>query len=212
MKTIPRNKAAGVDEITTEAILACGEIGITWLTTIFHKIWKERKVPENWQRAVQLLIWKKKSSKKDCCTCRGMSLLSHTGKIYSKILERRNRYKVEPLPSDAHIGFRKVRGCTDAIFVLRQQSEKAIECNRELNIVFVDQVKAFDRVNRDKPCTVLETYNLKGQFLDNFRAIYAKSMSSVRTPNELTYLFQVTTGVRQGVSYHHSCSLYTWKR
>ena len=78
-----------------------------------------------------------------------------------------------PLLSDADMGFRKVRGCTDAIFVLRQQSEKAIEYKRELNLVFVDQEKAFDRVNRDTLCRVLETYNVKGQFLDNFRAIYA---------------------------------------
>lgn len=35
VKISPRNKAAGVDGITTEVILACGEIGIQWLTTIF---------------------------------------------------------------------------------------------------------------------------------------------------------------------------------
>ena len=48
------------------------------------------------------------------------------------------------------MGFRKGRGCTDAIFTLRQLSEKVTEHDRELNIVFVDQEKAFDRVNRDK--------------------------------------------------------------
>ena len=58
MKTSPRNKATGVDEITTEAILACGGTGMTWLTAIFKKAWKERKVPEDWQRAVLIPIWK----------------------------------------------------------------------------------------------------------------------------------------------------------
>ncbi|XP_005110016.1 uncharacterized protein LOC101854755 [Aplysia californica] len=52
MKNSPRNKAAGIDGITTEAILACGETAITWLTTIFQKVWRERKIPEDWQRAV----------------------------------------------------------------------------------------------------------------------------------------------------------------
>ncbi|XP_076061602.1 uncharacterized protein LOC143037349 [Oratosquilla oratoria] len=60
LKTSPRNKAAGIDGITTEAILACGETGITWLTTIFQKAWTEKKVPEDWQRAVVVPIWKKK--------------------------------------------------------------------------------------------------------------------------------------------------------
>jgi len=137
LKTSPKNKAAGIDGITTEAILACGEIGITWLTTIFQKAWTERKVPEDWQRAVVVPIWKRKGSKKDCSTYRGISLLSHTGKMYAKILEQRTRYKVEPLLSEAQMGFRKGRGCTDAIFALRQLSEKTIEHNKELNLVFI---------------------------------------------------------------------------
>ena len=53
-------------------------------------------------------------------------------------------------------------------------------------------------VNREKLCRVLETYNVKGHILDNIRAIYANSMSSVRTPNGLTHWFQIASGVRQG--------------
>ncbi|KAI8519496.1 hypothetical protein Bbelb_027530 [Branchiostoma belcheri] len=62
----------------------------------------------------------------------------------------------EPTILKSEMGFRKGRGCTDAIFALRQLSEKAIEYNKELNLVFVDQEKAFDRVNREKLWTVLE--------------------------------------------------------
>ena len=110
VRTSPRNKAAGVNEIITEAILACGETGITWLTTIFQKAWNERKVHEDWQRAVIVPIWKKKGIKKDCDKYRGISLLSHTGKICAKILKQRTRHKVEPLLSDVQMGFRKGRG------------------------------------------------------------------------------------------------------
>ena len=77
------------------------------------------------------------------------------------------------------MGFRKGRGCTDAIFALRQLSEKVIEHDRELNIVFVDQEKAFDRANRDKLWQTLELYNTQGQLLDSIRAIYANSLSAV---------------------------------
>lgn len=41
------------------------------------------------------------------------------------------------------------RGCTDAIFSLRQINEKAIEHRHEMNIAFTDQKSAFDRVNRE---------------------------------------------------------------
>jgi hypothetical protein len=72
-------------------------------------------------------IWKKKGSKKDCETYRGICLLSHVGKMFTTILERRIRPKVEYQLSNAQCGFRKGRSCTDAIFTLRQISEKAIE-------------------------------------------------------------------------------------
>ena len=129
---------------------------------------------------------------------RGISLLSHVGRMYAKVLEQRARYKVEPFLSQAQMGFRKGRGCKGAIFSLRQLSEKVIEHDRELNIVFVDQEKAFDRVNRDKLWQTLELYHIQGQLLDNIRAIYANSMSAVRTSGGLTDWFDITSGVRQG--------------
>ena len=84
------------------------------------------------------------------CTEASRSLLSHVGKMYAKVLEQRARYKTEPFLSEAQMDFRNGRGCTDAIFALRQLSEKVIERDRELNIVFVDHEKPFDIVNRDK--------------------------------------------------------------
>ena len=139
IKTSPKNKSRGIDGITTEAILASGEIGITWLISIFQKAWMERKVQDDWQRAVIVPIWKKKSSKRDRGMYRGSSLLSHVGKMYAKVLEQLARYKVEPFLNQAQMGVRKGRGYTDAIFALRQLSEKVIEHHRELNSVFVDQ-------------------------------------------------------------------------
>ena len=138
VKTSPKGKATGVDDITTEAIHVFCETGIT---TIFQKAWEERRVPEDWQKAIVVPMWKKKGSKKDCSSYRGISLLSHVGKMYAKILELRTRAKTEHLLSDAQFGFRKGRGCTDAIFALRQLCERVIEYDQDLHLVFVDQEK-----------------------------------------------------------------------
>ena len=64
--------------------------------------------------------------------------------------------------------------------------------------MFVDQEKAFDRVNRDKLWKVLEQYGVIGQLIDNIRAIYANSRSAVRTASGKSDWFPVTSGVRQG--------------
>ena len=140
--------------------MACGEVGVKWITTIIQKAWDEREVPEDWKNAIVIPIWKKKGSRKDCSTYRGLSLNSHVGKLYAKILEQRARAKAEYYLSNAQFGFRKGRGCTDAVFALRQLCERAVEHNRALQLVFVDQEKAFDRVDREKLWRVLEQYNI----------------------------------------------------
>jgi len=155
-------------------------------------------VPTDWQRAIVIPIWKKKGSKRDCGKYRGISLLSHVGKMFSKILEKRIRPIVEPQLSESQFGFRKGRGCTDAIFALRQLCEKGIEFNKDLYMVFIDQEKAFDRVNREMLWKVMEEYGVKGQLLNSVRALYKDSQCTVRTRSGQTKWFQVTSGVRQG--------------
>ena len=72
---------------------------VNWLEKIFNKAWKERKVPEDWQKAVVVPIWKNKGNKKDFETYRGISLLSHVGKMYA--MEGWTRPKLEPQLSRA---------------------------------------------------------------------------------------------------------------
>ena len=69
---------------------------------IFQKVWKERKAPDDWQYAVVVPIWKKIGSKKDCRDYRGISLLAYDDNMYAD-----TRYKVEPLLSEAQMGFRQ---------------------------------------------------------------------------------------------------------
>ena len=75
--------------------------------------------------------------------------------------------------------------------------------DQDLHLVFVDQEKTFDRVNRDKLWKVLEQYGVMGQLLDNIRAIYANSKSAVRTASGTSDWFPVTSGVRQGCNLSH---------
>ena len=191
-------KAAGIDGITTEMVLACGEIGVRWLWKVFDAAWLQRKVPSDWQRSIIVPVWKKKGSKKDCGKYRGISLLSHVGKMYAKILECRVRAIVEHQLADAQFGFRPSRGCTDAIFALRQLGERAIEFEEDLMVAFIDQEKAFYRVERNKLWAVVEDYGVHGHLLDAIRALYENSKCMVRTDCGDTDWFMVTSGVRQG--------------
>ena len=89
--------------------------------------------PEDWGRAVITPIYKKKE-KLDCNNYRGISLLSHTGKVMTKILQLRIKERTETILSDAQAGFRPgiEVPTNDQLFTLRQLTEKYLERGKKL--------------------------------------------------------------------------------
>ncbi|VDP36266.1 unnamed protein product [Heligmosomoides polygyrus] len=62
-----------------------------WLAGFFNLVVKEKKVPECWRQSTTIPIWKKKGSPADCSNYRPIRLLSHSMKIFERILDRRIR-------------------------------------------------------------------------------------------------------------------------
>ena len=58
------------------------------LHSIYHKIWKPQKWPQDWKRSVFIPIPKKGNAKK-CSNYCTIALISHTSKVMPKILQAR---------------------------------------------------------------------------------------------------------------------------
>ena len=80
---------------------------------------------------------------------RGISLLSVVGKVYGRVLINRIRDKTENVIAEVQSGFRRGRGCTDQIFIVRHICEKYLGKGKGVYLAFLDLVKAYDRVDRD---------------------------------------------------------------
>lgn len=99
-------KAPGCDEIFPEMLKFMSDSAVKELTFIYNRVWQEKKVPEDWSRAVILPIYKK-GDPKHCGNYRGISLLCVVSKIYETILEKRLRGVIEPQLKDQQSGFRQ---------------------------------------------------------------------------------------------------------
>ena len=89
-----------------------------WMTRVFNVAWNHGRVPTDWGKAVVCPIYKK-GDKTVCGNYRGISLLSHTGKICERILENRLRNIEEQHLGEWQHGFRPGRGTTDLVFVMK---------------------------------------------------------------------------------------------
>ena len=133
--------------------------------------------------------------RRECSQYRGISLLSQPSKVFARILEKRIIYIVEPQLSENQFGFRKNKGCSDAIFILRQLQEKHIEWNEPLYMAFIDQEKAFDRVVRAELWKCLTERGIFVELLRAVQSLYICSQAAVRTREGETDWFEVKCGV-----------------
>ncbi|CAK0845642.1 unnamed protein product [Prorocentrum cordatum] len=75
----------------------------------------------------------------------------HTPHLLSSIvLHMRMQESIEAYFTEEQYGFRKGRGCDNALHVLRLVAEKSAEWGEELWVATLDVEKAFDRVSRDQ--------------------------------------------------------------
>ena len=147
LRRMKKGKAVGPDELPVEAWKCVGKMRIEFLTRLFNRLLMGEWMPEEW-RSVLIPIYKNKGEAQCCGNYRGIKLMSHTMKVWERIIEARLRDRVEI--SKQQYGFMPGKGTIDAMFALRMLMEKYMEGQRELHCVFVDLEKAYDRVPREE--------------------------------------------------------------
>ena len=114
----------GEDGIPVEIVKVAGQTAMTELLDLFNTAFRREGVPEDWQRGVICPIYTN-GERTLCSNHRGVMLLSHKGKIYNRIIERRLRSGVEELQLEGQYSFRPGRGTSDLIFTMRMILEKS---------------------------------------------------------------------------------------
>ena len=142
MKAMTNAKAVGPDGLPAE-LLKLGlqqdqtiQLKLHRLTTL---IWRQGKAPQQWKDAV-ITVLHKKGDKTECGNYRGISLVSHAGKVRFKVVARRLSAYCEAkgvLPEE-QCGLRPDRSTTDMVFVVRRLQEIGRKAGVSLFICFID--------------------------------------------------------------------------
>ena len=126
--------------------------------------------------------------------------MSHTMKVWERIIETRLRDRVEI--SKHHYGFMPGKGTTDAMFALRMLMEKYREGQRELHCVFMDLEKAYDRVPWEELWYCIRKSGIMEKYVQLVQDMYEGSETEVRMCRSFklgnTESFKVKVGLHQG--------------
>ena len=189
-------KAVGPDGIPAEAWKALGDVGSDFLCGLFNSMLENSTMPDEWRESIMVPIYKKKGDIQECGNYRGIKLISHTMKIWERIINDRIRREVNI--SDEQFGFMPGKGTTDAIFALRRVIEKHREKERELHCIFIDLEKAYDRVPREEVWFCLREKGVSERYIQLVKDMYQNSRTVVRTAVGNTEPFCVNVGLHQG--------------
>ena len=141
------------------------------LYPLFARIWENEELPADWKEG-HLIELPKKGDLSQCSDCRGINLLSVTGKVFNGVILERVKDTVDSQLWDRQAGFRKNRSCRDQMATLRIIVEQFLEWSSSLYINFVDYEKAFDSVDGETLWKLLWHYGIPTKLVSLIKSNY----------------------------------------
>ena len=196
MKRMKNGKAVGPDDIPVEVWKCLGETALEFLTKLYNRTMESERMPEEWRDSILIPIFKNKGDVQSCSNYRGIKLISHSMKLWESVVERRLRSELTF--SEQQYGFMPGKSTTDALFALRVLMEKYREGQKELQCVFVDMERAYDKVPREEVWYCMIKSGLAEKYVRIVQYMYDDSITAVRCAVGVTEGFEVNVGLHQG--------------
>jgi hypothetical protein len=150
MKSLKCKNSEGFDRIPVKILCDARDILKIPLATLFHKIYFENTVPEQWKIAKVTPIFKK-GSKNKIENYRPISNLCSTSKVFEKLilnqigfLERTNKLDLTGIQQH---GFKKSKSTSTAAQLLQSIISRVTDENNYALMASLDLSAAFDLVN-----------------------------------------------------------------
>ncbi len=189
-------KAPGIDGLPAEFFLAFWDILGPELLKVLDASFLSGELPLSFRRAVLCLL-PKTGDLRHLSNWRPISLLCTDYKLFSKVLANRLKMVIGDLVSpDQSCGI-PGRSIYDNIFLIRDLVTG--NCVKEdFGLVFLDLAKAFDSIDHEFLCHVLQACGLGANFRAYIALLYAGISSLIKVNNEFCPPIKVQRGVRQG--------------
>ena len=142
----------------------------------------------------------KKGNRTEAINYRPVSLTSHIIKIFERVVRKHLVMHLEDnniLPDSQH-GFRKKRSCLTQLIEHVDSVLKALNDGREVDVIYLDYSKAFDKVDHKILLTKMKQYGIKGPIYDWIECFLRNRQQTVVVDGEKSEFKDVESGVPQG--------------
>jgi len=193
------DKAPGADELSPRLLLEVAQEVCHPLTLLMRKSFKTGQVPDDWKKANVSPIFKK-GSKGKAENYRPVSLTSQLCKIFESLMRDVivNHLEKNLLIKDSQHGFRKGRSCLSNLLVFLDKVTRSMDEGENVDVIFLDFAKAFDKVPHKRLAAKLEAHGITGRVKDWIVEWLRDRWQRVCVQGKGSGWRRVTSGVPQG--------------
>jgi exonuclease III len=154
-------------------------------------------MPEEWALGTIKILWKK-GEKEDIKNYRPLSMTNSVFKLFSTLVNNRLVVGFSNCIGTHQVGFMPGRQIYDHVKHVQTVIDYAKISNQPLYIAFLDQLKAYDRVDHDFTWKILDRWGVPQETIEAIRGCYKSAQSTVMVNKFTSEPFPVRSGVRQG--------------
>lgn len=169
---------------------------IDYMEKLFNAVHETGRLSSDWLQSASITIPKKVNDTK-CDQFRMISIMSHTLKIFLKIIQSTIHQKCEEDMSCRQFEFRRGFGTKEALLSLILL-QKCRDQQKAVYMCFTDYRKAFDCVNHNDLIKFSQKKGIDENDLDTIKTNYKYQTTFVRIENDNTTNASLECGVRQG--------------
>lgn len=199
LRLLNTSKSPGPDDIHPLVLKELADILAGPLTVLFNMSLRCGKLPAEWKTATVKPMYKS-GSRSAPINYRPVSLTCIASKVMEKIITNRIRAHLEAnnLLHPGQHGFRTKRSCVTNLLVARESWVAARSDGKDVDVIFIDFSKAFDKVPHQRLINKLKAYGIHGCTLQWITDFLTGRTFNVKVNGVSSEQRAVKSGVPQG--------------
>lgn len=200
LQSLPNKKSSGPDGLPTRLIKHCHDELVFPLMIMINLAIKTGVYPELWKQTRVIPVFKSKGSREEMFNPRPVSLISGFSKVFEKCLYPIIMSHFNPVASIHQHGFMKGRSTTTNLAILSNYIHEAFKTGAQVDVIYSDFQKAFDKFPHDLLIDRLADLELPGNIVRLIKSYLHRRENYVEIGGFESYRYFPSSGVPQGSS------------
>ena len=197
INSLPNKHSAGPDKISERFLKSCVYTISKPLLIIFNRSLDSGIFPKLWKYSYITPIFKS-GDPEDVGNYRGVCNQSVIAKMFDSLVYDQFSWACKGIIGDCQFGFCKNRSTVDNLVLYEVALLGALENNVQIDAIYTDFSKAFDRVNFDILLAKLLAIGFAPHTVKWIESFLRGRTQSVKINNHVSSVFNVCSGVPQG--------------